>query len=76
MNQMMKLSSMANGLTTTNALVGDRYQYPNTGLGEYVWGWWIIDIDGDQIVDMELTQPIGTQMAIGPTISSKLKMIC
>ena len=30
---------------------GDRYHYPNTGLGEYVWGWWMIDIDGDQIAD-------------------------
>lgn len=30
---------------------GDRYHFPNTGLGEYVWGWWMIDIDGDQIAD-------------------------
>ena len=30
---------------------GDQYHLPNTGLGEYVYGWWIIDIDGDQIAD-------------------------
>jgi hypothetical protein len=30
---------------------GDQYHLPNTGLGEYVFGWWVLDIDGDQIVD-------------------------
>jgi hypothetical protein len=30
---------------------GDQYHLPNTGLGEYVYGWWLIDIDGDQIAD-------------------------
>ena len=30
---------------------GDQYHLPNTGLGEYVYGWWHIDIDGDQIAD-------------------------
>ncbi len=30
---------------------GDQYHLPNTGLGEYVYGWWVIDIDGDQIAD-------------------------
>ncbi|MBR84639.1 MAG: hypothetical protein CMA85_01675 [Euryarchaeota archaeon] len=30
---------------------GDQYHLPNTGLGEYVYGWWYIDIDGDQIAD-------------------------
>ena len=29
----------------------DRYHFPNTGLGERVWGWWILDIDGDHIAD-------------------------
>ena len=42
-----------NGAWTDNyqRFAGDRYHYPNTGLGEFVWGWWIIDIDGDQIAD-------------------------
>ena len=30
---------------------GDQYHLPNTGLGEYVFGWWLLDIDGDQIAD-------------------------
>jgi len=30
---------------------GDQYHFPNIGLGEYVYGWWILDIDGDQIAD-------------------------
>ena len=30
---------------------GDQYHLPNTGLGEFVYGWWLIDIDGDQIAD-------------------------
>lgn len=30
---------------------GDQYHLPNIGLGEYVYGWWILDIDGDQIAD-------------------------
>jgi hypothetical protein len=29
----------------------DRYHFPNTGLGERVWGWWILDIDNDAIAD-------------------------
>jgi hypothetical protein len=34
-----------------NRIVGDQYHLPNTRLGEYVFGWWLIDIDGDQIAD-------------------------
>ena len=34
-----------------NRFAGDQYHLPNTGLGEYVFGWWAIDIDGDQIAD-------------------------
>ena len=30
---------------------GDQYHLPNTGLGEYVFSWWLLDIDGDQIAD-------------------------
>ena len=30
---------------------GDQYHLPNTGLGEYVYGWWMIDVDGDQVAD-------------------------
>ena len=30
---------------------GDQYHFPNIGLGEYVFGWWVLDIDGDQIAD-------------------------
>jgi hypothetical protein len=30
---------------------GDQYHLPNTGMGEYVFGWWLLDIDGDQIAD-------------------------
>ena len=30
---------------------GDQYHLPNIGLGEYVFGWWSIDIDGDLIAD-------------------------
>lgn len=34
-----------------NRLAGDRYHLPNIGLGEYPYGWWILDIDGDLIAD-------------------------
>jgi hypothetical protein len=42
-----------NGLWTDsyNRFAGDQYHLPNTGLGENVFGWWLIDIDGDQIAD-------------------------
>ena len=26
-------------------------RFPNTGQGEFVWGWWHLDIDGDNIAD-------------------------
>ena len=26
-------------------------RFPNIGQGEYVWGWWVLDIDGDNIAD-------------------------
>ena len=26
-------------------------RFPNIGQGEYVWGWWNLDIDGDNIAD-------------------------
>ena len=26
-------------------------RFPNIGQGEYAWGWWILDIDGDNIAD-------------------------
>jgi hypothetical protein len=44
---------LVNGAWTDsyNRFAGDKYHLPNTGLGEYVWGWWLIDIDGDQIAD-------------------------
>ncbi len=32
-------------------MFGDQYHFPNTGIGENVWGWWRIDMDGDQIAD-------------------------
>ena len=34
-----------------NRIAGDQYHLPNTFLGEYVYGWWVLDIDGDQIAD-------------------------
>jgi len=34
-----------------NRFAGDRYHLPNPGLGEYAYGWWILDIDGDLIAD-------------------------
>ena len=34
-----------------NRIAGDQYHLPNIFLGEYVFGWWILDIDGDQIAD-------------------------
>ncbi len=44
---------LVNGAWTDsyNRFAGDKNHLPNTGLGEYVWGWWLIDIDGDQIAD-------------------------
>ena len=36
---------------TFNRIAGDQYHLPNIFLGEYVYGWWILDIDGDQIAD-------------------------
>ena len=26
-------------------------RFPNIGQGEYVWGWWVLDIDGDNVAD-------------------------
>jgi hypothetical protein len=34
-----------------NRIAGDQYHLPNIFLGEYVYGWWVLDIDGDQIAD-------------------------
>jgi len=34
-----------------NRIAGDRFHLPNPGLGEYPYGWWILDIDGDLIAD-------------------------
>lgn len=34
-----------------NRIAGDRYHLPNTGQGEYAFGWWLIDIDGDLVAD-------------------------
>ena len=34
-----------------NRLAGDRNHLPNPGLGEYAFGWWILDIDGDLVAD-------------------------
>jgi len=34
-----------------NRLAGDRNHLPNIELGEYPFGWWILDIDGDLIAD-------------------------
>ena len=34
-----------------NRVFGDQYHLPNTGLGEMVYGWWLLDIDGDQMAD-------------------------
>jgi hypothetical protein len=30
---------------------GGHDRFPNIGQGEYVWGWWNLDIDGDNIAD-------------------------
>ena len=30
---------------------GTHDRFPNIGQGEYVWGWWVLDIDGDNIAD-------------------------
>ena len=35
---------------------GDKFHLPNTGLGEYPYGWWLLDFDGDSIA--EGTSPI------------------
>ena len=34
-----------------NRFAGDQFHLPNVGLGEFVFGWWLIDIDGDMIAD-------------------------
>ncbi len=34
-----------------NRLAGDMFHLPNPGLGEYAYGWWILDIDGDLVAD-------------------------
>ena len=34
-----------------NRIAGDKFHLPNPGLGEYPYGWWILDIDGDLIAD-------------------------
>lgn len=30
---------------------GDQFHLPNTGLGEYPYGWWLLDHDGDSIAE-------------------------
>ena len=30
---------------------GDRFHLPNIGLGEYPYGWWLLDYDGDSIAE-------------------------
>ncbi len=30
---------------------GDQYHIPNTGIGEMVYGWWLLDYNGDMIAD-------------------------
>ena len=30
---------------------GDQFHLPNTGLGEYPYGWWFLDFDGDSIAE-------------------------
>nr|ADD93048.1 hypothetical protein [uncultured archaeon MedDCM-OCT-S05-C10] len=34
-----------------NRTFGDENHLPNLGNGEFVWGWYILDIDGDQVAD-------------------------
>ncbi|MEC7042986.1 MAG: hypothetical protein VXW89_06730, partial [Candidatus Thermoplasmatota archaeon] len=34
-----------------NRTFGDENHLPNIGNGEFVWGWYNLDIDGDQIAD-------------------------
>ena len=34
-----------------NRIAGDQFHLPNIGLGEYAYGWWILDIDGDLVAD-------------------------
>ena len=34
-----------------NRLAGDRFHLPNVGLGEFAYGWWILDIDGDLVAE-------------------------
>ena len=45
--------TMVNGAWTDefNRIAGDRFHLPNIGLGEYAYGWWILDIDGDMVAD-------------------------
>ena len=45
--------TMVNGAWTDefNRIAGDRFHLPNIGLGEYAYGWWILDIDGDLVAD-------------------------
>jgi hypothetical protein len=34
-----------------NRFAGDEFHLPNIGLGEYPYGWWLLDFDGDSIAD-------------------------
>ena len=34
-----------------NRFAGDEFHLPNIGLGEYSYGWWLLDFDGDSIAD-------------------------
>ena len=34
-----------------NRFAGDEFHLPNVGLGEYSYGWWLLDFDGDSIAD-------------------------
>ena len=44
---------ISNGAWTDqyNRLVGDMYHLPNPASGEYAFGWWVLDIDGDLIAE-------------------------
>ena len=45
--------TLTNGAWTDqyNRFAGDQYHLPNIGLGEYVFGWWNLDLDGDMIAE-------------------------
>ena len=47
----MNVIMSGNWTDSFQRFAGDQFHLPNTGLGEYPYGWWLLDHDGDSIAE-------------------------